>query len=131
MLIITSFYLGCLGLLYLGLSINVIRNRWKFRKSLGSGSEDQLEKAIRMHGNFSEYVPLVVLMMALLEFNKENSALIHSFGIALLLGRGAHAYGLAIKKAPNPFRVGGMFLTFFAMIGGSIHLIVTALERGF
>ncbi|MEC7276512.1 MAG: MAPEG family protein [Bdellovibrionota bacterium] len=131
MLSITSFYAGCLGILYLGLSFNVIRNRWKFRQSLGSGSEAQLEKSIRIHGNFSEYVPLIVIMMALLELNKESVNLLHSFGIMLIVGRLLHAYGIAIKKVPNPYRIIGMSLTFICMIGSSIKLIFSALNNGF
>lgn len=131
MIIITSFYLGCLSLLYLGLSLNVVRNRWKFRQSLGSGSEAQMEKAIRMHGNFSEYVPLIMLMMALLEYNKGSETLLHAFGIILLVGRLIHAYGIAIKKVPNPYRVVGTVMTFTCMIGASIRLITMALENGF
>ena len=131
MIIITSFYIGCLSLLYLGLTLNVVRNRWKFRQSLGSGNEAQMEKAIRMHGNFSEYVPLIMLMMALLEFNKASPTLLHSLGIILLLGRAIHAYGIAIKKVPNSFRFMGTVMTLTCMIGASIRLITMALENGF
>ncbi len=131
MIVITSFYIGCLSLLYLGLSVNVIRNRWKFRTSLGTGSEAQLEKSVRMHGNFSEYVPLIMLMMALLEFNKASDTIIHGCGATLLLGRLIHAYGISIKKVPNSYRTIGMIMTFTCMLGASIHLITMALENGF
>lgn len=49
MVIITSFYAGIIGLLYLGLSLDVIRNRFRFRQSMGTGEEAKLEKVVRVH----------------------------------------------------------------------------------
>lgn len=131
MVIITSFYSGLIALLYLGLSINVIRNRFRFRQSLGHGQEAQLERAIRIHGNFSEYVPIIITMMALLELGKGSSATMHFFGATLFLGRVFHAFGISYVKSPNPFRTLGMVATFTCLIGLSIKLITFALENGF
>ncbi len=131
MLLITPFYVAILCLLYVGLSFNVIRYRRLFKQSLGSGGEDKLEKFIRMHGNFSEYVPLIIIMMGFLELMTGPTKTIHFFGVLLIIGRFSHAYGLSLKKAINPFRVIGMLFTFSSMIGLSIRLIVLVLQRGF
>ena len=131
MVVITSFYTGIIALLYLGLSINVIRNRFRFKKSLGHGEEAQLEKAIRIHGNFSEYVPIIITMMALLELSKASSTSIHFFGATIFLGRIFHAIGISYVKSPNPFRTLGMIATFTCLIGLSIRLITYSLEMGF
>ena len=130
MLTITPFYAALLSLFYIGLSFNVIRFRFAFKQSLGSGGEQRLQKMIRMHGNFSEYVPLVIIMMGFLELTRGSNNMIHGFGMLILLGRISHAIGLGIKKTPNPFRVIGMISTFSCMIGLSIQLIVMALEKG-
>lgn len=131
MIIITSFYAGIIGLLYLGLSINVIRNRFRFRQSLGTGEEAKLEKVVRVHGNFSEYVPILLTMLGFLELGGESKGLLHFFGLTLIIGRVLHALGLSYLKAPNPFRTLGMMGTFTCLIGASIRLILMALEKGF
>lgn len=131
MIIMTSFYAGLIGLLYLGLSINVIRNRFRFRQSLGTGQEAQLEKAVRIHGNFAEYVPIILTMMGFLELGGASKTSLHFFGATLFLGRVFHAIGLSYVKSPNPFRTLGMVGTFTCLIGLSIRLITLALEKGF
>ena len=128
--IVTPFYAALLALFYVALSFNVIRFRFQFRQSLGSGGEQKLQKMIRMHGNFSEYVPLIIIMMGFLELGGGSKALLHGFGLLILIGRTSHAVGIASKKTPNPFRVIGMFSTFSCLIGLSIKLITLALEKG-
>lgn len=131
MIVLTSFYTGIIGLFYFALSINVIRNRFRFKQSLGAGNETKMEKAVRVHGNFSEYAPLVLLMMGFLELGKESSTTLHIIGGCLLAGRILHAIGLGFIEGTSPFRSIGMVLTFTAMVGGSIRLIVMALNMGF
>jgi len=130
MLVITPFYAALLTLFYIILSFNVIRNRWRYKQSLGAGKEAQLEKSIRAHGNFSEYVPLVIIMMSFLEHGKESALSLHFFGIALIVGRLSHAIGIGIQ-APNSLRILGMVATFTCLIGTSIKLIILSLQNGF
>jgi uncharacterized membrane protein YecN with MAPEG domain len=54
----TLFYSGILGCLYIYLSAEVTRLRVKYQVGLGDGKRLDLLKAIRIHGNFSEYAPL-------------------------------------------------------------------------
>jgi len=114
----------------MGLSMNVIRNRFRYRQSLGSGKEARLEKAIRIHGNFSEYVPLILILMGFLEMGGSGHGEMHFFGVCLLLGRGLHVIGLVTKEGANLARQVGMLATFTSLIGVSIKLIVIALEKG-
>lgn len=131
MVVITAFYAGVVGLLYLALSFNVIKYRWRFKQSLGSGEQGKLESVIRIHGNFAEYVPLIIIMLGFLELGGASKLTLHLFGALLVTGRVFHAIGLSMVKAPNPYRVLGMFMTFTVLIGASINLITFALQRGF
>ncbi|HEY0179642.1 MAG TPA: MAPEG family protein [Dokdonella sp.] len=68
LLTITPFYAGLLGLLYLALTFRVVGGRvGKGAPSLGDGGNHAMFRAIRGHANFNEYVPLILLMMAMLE----------------------------------------------------------------
>jgi uncharacterized membrane protein YecN with MAPEG domain len=115
MLTITAMFASLLTLVFLKLSISVIGLRRKNKVSLGSGGIDELDRAIRAHGNFSEYVPLGLFLLGALELNGAPWALLVALGTLLVLGRFFHAKG--IHEAPPQFanRVRGMKLTFAAL----------------
>ena len=81
---ITGFYLGILALLYVVLGLQVSRLRRGNRSLFGDGDNIKLRSAIRAHANFAEYVPIIVLMVALLEMSGMPAARVH-----LLDGRAA------------------------------------------
>lgn len=89
---ITGLYAALLAIIYIKLSFNIISLRHKV--SLGDGGVDELQSAIRIHGNFIEYTPFVLLMMLLLETQQINPYLLHAFGIAFLFSRVAHYVAL-------------------------------------
>jgi len=64
---ITAGYAGLLGLIYVILSMLVVRQRVRTRVHHGDGGDDRLNRLIRAHANFAEYVPLILLLAALLE----------------------------------------------------------------
>ena len=66
---ITGFYLAILALLYLVLGLQVSRLRRGNRVTFGDGDNTKLRSAIRAHGNFAEYVPVIVLLVAILEMS--------------------------------------------------------------
>jgi uncharacterized membrane protein YecN with MAPEG domain len=108
---VTAAVASILALLFLRLSWGVITLRRRHRVSLGSAQHDDLERAIRAHGNFAEYVPLCVLLLACLELNGAPWWLVALPGTALIAGRVFHAKG--IHEPPPNFsnRVRGMKLT--------------------
>lgn len=115
MLLVTAVLASILGLIFIKLSFNVIALRRKNKISLGAGGIEELDRAIRAHGNFSEYVPLGLLLIGALELNGAPLALVALLGLVLVFGRFFHAKG--INQAPPEFsdRVRGMKLTFAAL----------------
>jgi len=110
-MIIVTLYAGLLGLLYLPLAANVIRIRRADRISLGDGGNRLLERRIRAHGNFAEYVPIALILIALAEAGGGPAVLIHGLGITLVIGRAMHAFALSSLTPRLEARVGGMALT--------------------
>jgi len=110
MLPITAISASALTLVYIKLAINVIKLRSSNRVALGSGGVDDLEKAIRVHGNFAEYVPLGLILMGLLEENGASPWLVAILGGTLLVGRLFHAQGIHGSELKK--RVLGMKFTF-------------------
>lgn len=115
MVTIAALYGALLGLLYILLSARVIRRRRATHVPLGSANSPALERAVRVHANFAEYVPLTLLLLALAELGGTLAWLLHLVGLSLLLGRSAHAYGVSQAEEDYRFRVVGMALTLGAI----------------
>lgn len=125
---IVALYAGLLGLLYLPLAANVIRIRRADSISLGDGGNALLERRIRAHGNFAEYVPVALILIALGEAGGGPSWLIHGFGIALVIGRAMHAVALTSLTPRSVARVGGMVLTLTVIGIAAATCLVIAIQ---
>lgn len=116
MLLMTSIIAAILTIIFVKLSFAVIGLRRKNKVGLGNGGYDDLERAIRAQGNFAEYVPIGLILIACLELNGAPWWLVILPGIALIIGRLIHAKG--INEPPPNFssRVLGMKFTFGTLI---------------
>ncbi len=117
---VTSLYAGLLSLLLFFLSIRVIRRRRAAGIPIGDAGDLSLIRRQRAQGNFIEYVPIVLLLMALAEAQGTQVLALHFVGAVLLVGRIAHATALSSIKGNMVFRVGGMALTFTSLITTAI-----------
>jgi uncharacterized membrane protein YecN with MAPEG domain len=112
MLFVTPLIASVLAIFYIRLTFGVIGLRQKHRISLGTGGNAELERAIRAHGNFTEYVPLALLLLAFLELNHAPLWLVAPLGLLLLTGRLLHAAGVRTDTpGASPNRVRGMVAT--------------------
>ena len=116
MLLITSIIVAILTIIFIRLSFAVIGLRRKNKVGLGSGGHEDLERAIRTQGNFAEYVPIGIILIACLELNGAPWWLVMLPGVTLIVGRLIHAKG--INEPPPNFssRVLGMKFTFGTLI---------------
>jgi uncharacterized membrane protein YecN with MAPEG domain len=123
---ITSAYLGILALLYLVLGLQVSRLRRGHRVLFGDGDNIKLRSAIRAHANFVEYVPLIVLMVAMLEISGMPAMPVHLLMGALLVARLLHPLGMYVGPRTLQFqicRVGGISLTLLVMLAAALLLL--------
>jgi hypothetical protein len=123
-LVITSLYAAILALFYVVLAALVIRQRFKHRVGLGTGKEPQLLQTVRMHGNFAEYVPFLLILVALLELQQSPVWQLHLVAGLTLAGRVLHACGLWRSSGTSMPRFLGMISTFTALIVGAVLLLV-------
>lgn len=121
----TAFYAGILGLFYVALSFRVILLRRKFQVGIGHGKERELHRAIRVHGNFSEYVPIALFLLLLLELNGGQMWILHVLGSMLFLGRILHVMGLSKSAGTSMPRFVGGILTFgMMMVAAVLNIMV-------
>ena len=112
---ITPLYAGLLALLYLVLSARVVTMRGKGMPSLGDGGITALQRRIRAHGNFAEYVPLILLMIGVLELGRLPPAWLHALGASLVVARVLHGYALSFTDSWKFGRFWGTALTFLLL----------------
>lgn len=117
-MIVTPLYAGLLGLWYLLLSLRVVKERGK-GISLGDGGDAAMLRVIRGHGNFNEYVPLILVLMGLLELGGLNLLVLNLLGIALLLARVLHGCALSFTQSWRMGRMIGTALTFLVLLVAS------------
>jgi uncharacterized protein len=110
-MVVTPLYAGLLAFWFLLLTLRVVQERHSARVALGDGGNPALQRRVRGHANFAEYVPLALLLLAILELSRFSLYLIHALGILLLLGRLLHGYAFAFRT-DFPFgRFWGVLLT--------------------
>lgn len=119
---ITMLYAGVLAIWFLVLSVKVVRGRSGPNAiNLGDGGNPQMLRLIRGHGNFAEYVPMILVMMALLEYGGLAAWAVHAMGATLLFARLAHGYALSFTPKFFMGRFVGASLTFLLLgIGGGL-----------
>ena len=120
MLIVTSIIAAVLTAVFIRLSFLVIGLRRKNKVGLGSGGNENLERAIRAQGNFAEYVPFGLILLACLELNGAAWWLVAIPGVTLIIGRLIHAIGINTPPPDFSKRVLGMkftFITLMALVG--------------
>lgn len=124
---VTPLYAGLLALIYVGLAVRVVRARRASGIGLGAGEDAVLLSRIRAHGNFAEYAPYCLLLLAILELAGEASMVLHVGGLALVVSRLAHAWGLATSSGTSIGRYVGMIGTFAILISGGIRALAIGL----
>ncbi len=114
-MIVTPLYAGLLVLWFLVLAWRVIRRRGH-GISLGDGGDPAMLRVIRGHANFAEYVPLALLLMAILELSNFAAYVLHGLGATLLIGRLLHGYAFSFTDRFRFGRFWGTALTFAVLI---------------
>lgn len=119
---VTGLYASLLGVIYLVLAMHVSGVRMKFKASLGVDASPELLEAVRRHGNFAEWVPFALLLMALCELNGLQGIFLHTAGTALVVARILHPFGVKHNVVPHPLRFVGASTTFLVVFALSIAL---------
>lgn len=117
---ITLLLSSLFGIMFIWLALQVVKYRKKHQISLGDGGIDELTRAIRAHGNFSEYVPLSLILLAMSEFNHAHPWIVMGFAMLIFLGRAFHAYAFLGGGEHFKPRILGMKLTLYTLLGLSV-----------
>ncbi len=123
-MLITPLFAALFGLIYIGLSANVIRYRLSKQISLGDNGDKAVERAIRTHGNFIEYVPLSLILFYFIEILSLSGQLVFVLGTVLLISRIGHIIGMLNPKRWFILRQIGAVGTFTVILISCCALIL-------
>ena len=130
-LTITAIYASLAGLLLLVLSFRVVRSRRKLSVGLGDGGQESLLRAQRAQANFTEYVPIALILLAVAETQVLTGWLLHTAGAVLLLARLLHAWGLSQSSGRSFGRYWGTLLTWMVILALSLANISASFSDAF
>ena len=133
---ITLFYAGFLAIFALVLSFRAGSVRGKAGVSVlfGEPVNWDLAERVRVHQNFLEYVPILLILMGLIEANGGSSMFLYVTGDLLILARIAHAMGLKHNNMAHKGRAigaGGTALLTLVAAGYALWLSVPAIMASF
>ena len=124
---VTALYAVPLALIYLVLWFNIARARAALKISIGHADNTQLHERIRCHGNFVDWVPMVLILMILAESLGADAIYLHVSGALLVFGRAVHPFGLKADNAAHPLRYIGNSTNILAMLNALVCITVKSL----
>jgi len=108
-LAVTGLYAGLLAIFALVLSFRAGSYRGKAKASIlyGEPIDWELAERVRVHQNFVESVPMILILMGVIEVGGGSTGFLHTAGIMLVVSRVAHAVGLKHDNMGHPGRAIG------------------------
>ncbi len=122
--VITTLYAGLLGMILLATSYKAGSLRGKLNIPLGHGDNLELHLAMRRQANFVEYVPMILILVALLEMDGAPKLAIHCMGAGLVIFRACHALGVEAHTMSSKGRFVGAAGTALTLLIASVWAIV-------
>ena len=127
---LTPIFLGIFTLFYIFLAMRIGYMRGSpvmklFFKMDRPTPEEKLQRNVRAHGNFSEYVPIFFILLLTNELLQSNSYMFLLTSCLIFgYGRVAHAICFAFFDH-NPFlRISGMLTTYTGLIMLALSLLL-------
>lgn len=115
---ITSLLAAFFSLMMVALSLQVSIRRMQSRTAFGDGDESVLRRRVRAHGNFVEYMPLALVVIALLEVGGAPATLTGVLALGFATSRILHALLLLYVRSPAPRAI--------AMTGQHLAFLISA-----
>ncbi|MFO7788608.1 MAG: MAPEG family protein [Halospina sp.] len=124
----TAFYAVVFVVLKLILVWRVVALRQQLGVGVGDGGHHELNVASRIHGNYIESMPLMLVLMFIAEMNGVAYAALHTVGGLFLVSRIGHAWGMHEAQGRwHAARAAGVAGTWLALLGACGLLVYNVL----
>ena len=118
---------GAAAIINLWLGVRVSRMRHSEKVSVGDGGNPKLIARMRAQLNFAEYTPIVLILIALIEFGAGTQLWLWAASAAYLLSRLLHPIGM---DGWMPGRQVGIGITMLVTLGLGAYAIFLASQYG-
>jgi uncharacterized membrane protein YecN with MAPEG domain len=125
---IVPFYVAIFAVMLVALSLFVAKTRGDVRVGIGDGGNIVLQRRIRVQGNFTEYVPMALILFTFVEVQGWPRWLVHGLCLVLLAARLLHAYGIAQEPEDIRLRATGMATTAVLLVAAAGLLLTSAIR---
>ena len=125
---IVPIYAAIFALMLVALSLFVAKTRGDVRVAIGDGGNIVLRRRIRVQGNFTEYVPMALILFLFVELQGWPHWLVHGLCLVLLAARLLHAYGIAQEPEDIRLRATGMATTAVLLVATAGLLLTSAVR---
>ena len=125
---IVPIYAAIFAVMLVALSLRVAKTRGDVRVAIGDGGNILLRRAIRVQGNFTEYVPMAQILFTFVEMQGWPRWLVHGLCLVLLAARALHAYGIAQEPEDIRLRATGMATTAVLLVEAAGLLLYSAIR---
>ncbi len=123
----TMQYAAILALIFVALSLWVSMGRAKMRVHHGDGGNVALNRRIRTHANFAEYVPFALLLIGLGEMAGVGGTTVQALLAVLVVARLAHPFGMTAPEGSvrqYALRAPAMLATWAVIAVAAVLLLV-------
>ena len=125
---IVPIYAALFAVMLVLLSIRVANTRREVRVAIGDGGNKILLRRIRVQGNFTEYVPMALILFTFIEMQGWPGWLVNGLCLVLLAARLVHAYGIGQEPETIPIRATGMATTALLLLAAAGLLLYSAVR---
>ncbi len=120
----TLLFAAIFGVLHIIFTLRVGAYRFKNKISLGDGDDKELRNRIRAHGNFTENVPLALLLLLINDLNNTPDNVLIALGTVLLISRLIHYLTIATRRLPVALRPLSMLGTLGSILVSALYLLM-------
>ena len=120
----TLLFAAIFGVLHAVFTVRVGFYRFRNNISLGDGGDKVLFNRIRAHGNFTENVPIALVLLLLNNLNGLDHTTLMILGSVLVVARCVHYVMIVSRSLPVVLRPLSMFFTLGTILVMSALLII-------
>ena len=115
-----------LGIMFIWLSARVIAWRVRLQALIGDSDNDEMLFLIRTHANFTEYTPIFLIILGLVEYMGGNATALTVIAVLFVIARLLHVPGMG-PEANLKFRQAGIIGSFTTIGAASFYGLYIAL----
>ncbi len=115
-----------LGIMFIWLSARVIAGRVRLESLIGDSDNEEMLWLVRTHANFTEYTPIFLIILGLLEYTGGNNTALTVIAALFVIARLLHVPGMG-PDANLKFRQAGIVGSFTAIGAASFYGLYIAL----